>query len=476
VEESLGEEVLERFALEELLPVRVADAHRRGDLHLYDLGAPLRLTALALPGPELLARELGLAEFTRPTAPRRASAAIAAIVAAHAGATARVLTIEALNALLAPWWGGLDEMALAEECRALLLSPAVRTLPGRGGLLRLEFGLVAEVPARFAGREVPNPVVPGRAWGDHVDAAIRIARALLRESHLLRREGVESVPDLSLHLRRDQPRDAAVRALVKQALAVAAELGEPRFVLEPPTGSLRGGRALRVEEGEVADPLRFDGGDLSVASVTAVNLHRALRPGSPVSSEAILAEADHLLDLALEAVAARRAMLERWAAHPSGGLYPVLRGPVPIVDLGSAFHLLQVVGLPTVAAGGAGLAGRALRRIQERAAEVTSGCPVGVVHAFSSQADERFRRLDPGRAEGVPADPRSAPSVLLRPRPGRGTPPLHRVVLRVDTENRPPPDRLHAALEAAERDPQAQEFVLDPWPRRVVRGRDPFPE
>src|SRR5690606_21797375 len=143
--------------------------------------------------------------------------------------------LEAVNVHLAPMVDRLDEDALHAEVRELLLSPAFLTFPRRGGLLRLELVLCAEVPLRLLDRPAPPPAPPGRVLGDHADDALRVARALLAAASELRREGAgDRLPSFTLVVPRTADRDPAARALLRDALAGAAESGEPRIVFDAP--------------------------------------------------------------------------------------------------------------------------------------------------------------------------------------------------------------------------------------------------
>ncbi|MDA1195984.1 MAG: ATP cone domain-containing protein, partial [Planctomycetota bacterium] len=81
--ESIGEAVFARHVLEPALPPAVAEAHRVGDIHIHDLGAPLRLASMALSAPEAAAAELGGEHFSRAGGARRAFAALESLLLRH---------------------------------------------------------------------------------------------------------------------------------------------------------------------------------------------------------------------------------------------------------------------------------------------------------------------------------------------------------------------------------------------------------
>jgi len=272
VAESLGETLTARHLLDHVLSPALAEAHRVGDLHIGDLGAPLRLAAIALSAPEAATRDLAGDVFSRAGGVRRAFAVLEGLFLRHAPHAARALAIEDVNVWLAPFVAHLDEDTLAEAIRQFLLSPVLAATQRRGGLLRLELGLTSDIPARLATLDTPLPAPPGRRFGDYAEAAFHVTRTFLREIATLRRQGHWTDCAVTLVLPRGGPRDASRRALVRQALASAGEGGEPVILFEDAGAPTRGSRWLRLRERECVDPLRFDRGDVSAAGVVAINL------------------------------------------------------------------------------------------------------------------------------------------------------------------------------------------------------------
>jgi len=492
----LGERALAVYALDEVLPAPAAEAHRLGGLHLYDLGAPLCLTAITLPLGRLLELHLDGETASRAMGPRRVASTLGEVLRRYRPFAARRLALEDLNVFLAPFLSHLDEDGLAAEVRELLLSPEVAAFPDRGGLLDLEVGLAAEVPRRLAGREVPAPAPPGRTYGDFADVAREVGRLLLREAVALRRRGWTRGPRFTLVLPREGPPDAAARALVHEALATAAEMGDPVVAFEEAGAPSRGSRWLRLREVEAPDPLRFPEGDVSAATATGLNLVAAALRAGRGGTETFRADLERLVRAALDAAVARRALLERCGEQPGLTLYPLCRGAVPLVDLDGACHLLEPVGLERAAAllepasdarWRAGFRRRILVALQERVAgeAAARGLQAAVREGLSDEAGLRFAALDAARfgvagawwKEGVvpsyaaepppPGEWRREPSALDRLKGGRA---FLRVRHRVHAGRRPPVSDLLAALEAAAHDASVVEYALEPWPHRVVRA------
>ncbi len=496
--EALGEEVLRPYVLEEVVPPEAAEAHRQGDLHLHDLGAPLALSHVALGMEALLARTLRGEGASRSSGARRMASALSEAVVRHGVSASRTFALEDVNVHLAPVVDRLDEDALHAEMRELLLSPAFTTYPRRGGLLRLELVLCAEVPARHLIRPAPPPAPPGRVLGDHADDALRVARAMLAAAAELRREGAgDRLPAFTLVVPRTTGRDPAARALLRDALAGAAEAGEPRILFDAPGLPSRGGRALRVRAEDATDPLRFESGDVSIATVAAVNLvGAALRAGSG-REEAFLREVRRLVRLALDAAAARVGFLARRGEARDGGLWTLRGGTDPLVDPEGAFHAIEVVGADRAAsvlasetqpARREGLAAAAWAQVVTVAAEEGRARALSVVVTApaTEEAPQRFAAVDaarfdraarwwPEREAATYADARPAgPSIVAEAVGSDRTHPggiARRLVRRFDPEKRPPLDDLLTTLEGGAADASIVELALDPWPRRWLRPR-----
>ena len=492
----VGEDLLRQYALEEIVPAAVGDAHRVGDLHLYDLGAPLRMPSVALSTEGLIRRHLRGESTPRSGGPRRITAAVSEAVLEYAPFAGRVFALEDVNVHFAPFVDRLDEEGLHQEVREFLLSPALASFPRRGGLLRLEIGLAGEVPERLARRPVPPPAPPGKVYADHEDASLRTARAFLAAIDELRRDGVhDRLPLVTVTVPRAGQRDAAARALLREALALSSEVGDPLVVLEEPGEPSRGTRWLRIRQEEAADPMRFDDGDVSAATVTAVNLVAAALRAGPGHTEAFFAEVDRLVALALDGAAARREFMRRRGEHPDGSLYPLGRGDTPLLDVEGAHHLIEPVGadraaglLSPASSGGerAALRHKLVRYVQARAVEEGGRMSllVATVEAPCPEAAMRFAEVDAARfdtAAGWWAD-ETPPSYLTAepasygvrrepayPGRGRRTHAFVRASHRIDADRRPPLDELVASFEKAAADPAVVEYRVDPWPRRVVR-------
>lgn len=504
--EAVGEDVVRPYVLEEVVPAAAAEAHRVGEIHLYDLGYPFAPTSYVPPSAPFFERRLLGDTTPRAGGPRRAGHALAAALSDGGGRAARAFAMEDVNVLLAPFLSRLDEDGLREEVREVLLSPAVRSFPRRGGLLALEWTLASEVPARLVSRPVPPPAPPGATYGDFEDAARHVLRAILDVTVSLAREGMgDRLPSLTFVVRRDAAKDAASRSLLVEALSAAALCGEPRFAFDAPGLPQRGSRWLRIHPDEGADPLRSDGGDVVVATVGAVNLAAAALKAGRAGEEALPADIARAVSLVLDAAVTRVEFLLGRGPGGSGGvegattasLFPGL-GPAAGSDLEGAVHLVEPVGADRAAVllspGGSAEERRALRTrlvgvVKERAfaAGNERGIAVAVAEAPAAEACVRLAEVDAARfdtaagwwEEGRPisygAGGPSAEGTWREPLgPGKraGSGPVERVVRRVDPSHPPAAEDLLSGWERAASDPSVLLYALDPWPRRFLKTTD----
>lgn len=493
--EGAGEAVFARHLLDHALPTAVAEAHRVGDIHLFDLGAPHRLTAIGL---DAIAVAEGALEGELVSTSRRARRSIAAIesaVLAYGPHAARVLSLDHVNLFLAPFLASLTDEALRERLRELLLSPVWAAVPGRGGLVRIEFVLRSEVPPWLVHRQVPAPAPPGLRYGDLADEALRVLRLLLQETAALLREGRWVDLALTVVVPREKRPDAATRALLREAVRTAIEGGEPLVVVEARDTPTRGSRWLRRTEAESPDPLRFPHGDVTVASAGGVNLVAAALRARGLGERELEREVDRLVGLVLEAAVLRRDLLHGVGDEPGGPLWALRRGSHPLVDLESAVHAVQLVGLdPAVALLSpsprerAALRGRLLAHaVGEVARQAAARRLVAlVVEERDGEASSRFARVDAERfpevagwwADDLPPTYRRGAGAatgvvteVVQPGVGDALPRL-RVRRRVRSDARPPLDELFHDVESALGRPDVVELAIDPWPRRTLRRGD----
>ena len=502
--EGLGESLLARHLLEVKMPRELADAVVAGALHVYDPGATLRFSALTLDAARLAGAELAGEGFRREDGPRRIIAVLEELVLRYAPHVSRVLALENVNVLLAPYVDHLDEDALAAAMRHLLLSPVLRFHGaaaglGRGGLLQLELGLACHVPDELLGEDVPPPAAPGRRYGDHADASRRVLRVLLQERVALDREGHAVPACLSVSVRKEDMDDADGRALMGLLCVAASEIGEPRLALEPQGERTRGNRWFRLSDQDAPDPLRFPTGDVTALTTVAVNLVGAALRTRGAGRGDFLREVDRLLTWAFDIFDLRRQGFADAAASGLGALGPLTSGIHPLVDLEGAHDLLELVGLDQAMSllerrkgerARQALKRRVLTHVRTRMAQEATARRglVALAQGLSPEAAERFASHDRARYPEIRswwedgAHPSyQPPPALGRLVEGAGAPARLtstgrvRVRLRVDPERLPSWSEMRTVFERVWEERGAWEFQIEPWPKRrvrFVRGRD----
>jgi transcriptional regulator NrdR family protein len=299
-EAAVGQDVLARFALAEIYPPPVADAHLDGRIHIQDLGRPLRLTSAAVALDALKARTRGLADGAPasegPATLGELGERLARTLAALAENHARVVAVPYANVFLAPYLRRKDAAARRDllEWARLLPSGAARPL------VRLHLG---PVPPAIARAPVVGP--RGRRWratyGDLAPEAERCARLLLE---MLGGEGADRGLGVVLGL---VPEGAAAPGLPsKIAIAppvVAACLEAGAF--EPQRSRGLASAAELLAAASSGRPVAA-----GAAGVVALNCLRAAAHAGPGDEPALRAELFRAADLAVEALAAKWAFLE----------------------------------------------------------------------------------------------------------------------------------------------------------------------
>jgi len=329
-ESAVGQDVLVRFALAEIYPPNVADAHLEGRIHIQDLGRPLRLTAAAVALDALKARtpvagrpaasdEEGAADASPgvldgPRTLGELGARLSRTLALLAETHARVVVIPYANVFLAPFLSRKDAAARKELVDWMRLLPSSGVRP----TVRLHMG---PVPQALSETPVVGP--RGRRWkatyGELGPQAERTARlmveAILEDAASRPGSGTPGIGGADGH----------------RAPGIGVILGLPRGGGAHFTGLTgRGGLAAPFVgvalEGPGLEPQRSRGlasvAELTTAvrrgtpiasgaaGVVAINCARAAQVAGPGDEPTLRREIFQAADLAIEALAAKWAFLE----------------------------------------------------------------------------------------------------------------------------------------------------------------------
>lgn len=303
-EAAVGQDVLARFALSEIYPPRVAEAHTEGRIHIQDLGRPLRLTSASI-SVEALKRRSAVG-LDGPRSAGEVGLLLARTVSALLATHARVIGIPYANVFLAPFVRGKEAAARRNLREFVRLIPAMHERP----ILRLH---VAPVPPTLAGAAVLGP--RGRRWkatygelGMEAERCARLLREAIEEEQAARGEWSASGPRLP------------------EPLGIVAGIAESGWL---PLGAHSAGATLEAHDLEPqrsrglaapAELLCADGARQVIAAgspaVVAVNCARAAYLASRGDEPAFRRELFAAVDLAIEALAAKWAFLEASVYRP----------------------------------------------------------------------------------------------------------------------------------------------------------------
>ncbi len=240
---TIGETTLKQYALQELLPREVADAHLEGRIHLHDLDYPLKHHWLAVPASAILrdgARTGPAAYAEAPVDARDLGAHLAAWSAAASRHVAGGLELDGVETAFGTLLAGREEEA-PREARALLLALA--------GLDRPATWLGIDPLAR---RSAPAARKPARAFARHLlGAAADLPSPLV----------VQAGPEVFA--------DEDGLALLREACRLAAARGGVRFLLDRP-----GLPGRRVSRHSVRGPAE-SGDEFRIAHAATINLPQA---------------------------------------------------------------------------------------------------------------------------------------------------------------------------------------------------------
>lgn len=271
----IGETTLKQYALQELLPREVADAHLEGRIHIHDLEYPQKLHWLAAPAGDVRGAAGSLAHLASDDA-RTLTACVASWAAAQSRLVAAGLELGGLDAAYAARLAGRTEEEIAREAAhlALVLSAADR-------------------PALLASVEI----APRRTWPEPAREA---ARAFLR--HLVSAL-VDRPAGLAVSVAADAFDDEDCLALLRETGRLAAARGGVRYMLD------RGGVARRVSRFARRGPAEPDDEPFALAQAVTLNLPQAVVRGE--AGGELYAELETALAAAVRAHLVKRALLKR---------------------------------------------------------------------------------------------------------------------------------------------------------------------
>ncbi|MBI4564024.1 MAG: hypothetical protein HY716_04935 [Planctomycetes bacterium] len=277
----IGETTLKQYALQELHPREVADAHIEGRLHIHDLEYPLKLHWVALHVPEMVKThdEDPALSSVRP-GPRALGTRLDARIAAMARVVAGGVELSHVNAAYAPMLLGSGDDELSDEA-AFVAAQLARV----------------ERPRLHVGVDLGIPSYLRSSLGAARGPAIRFARELLRV-------GRDMPCEIIFHVPPDGFDDPDGASLLREACRFSLERGRSLFCFERPGSTVR--RISRFGGRGASDP---EDGPFVLAQAVTINLPQAYYRSE--GSSDFYAELEVALDALVRAHLVKRALLRR---------------------------------------------------------------------------------------------------------------------------------------------------------------------
>lgn len=344
----IGETTMKQYALQELHPRAVADAHVEGRIHIHELEYPLKLHWLAVDADEVRrdgARTGGHAMLAEPPAgPRALVAHLDAKLAAASRLASGGVELLHVNRAYAPL---LSAASAGEEAAHLALQLARNAAPP------VHVGL---------------DVVRGGG------AADRFALELIRA-------GGELPGTFSFHVAPEVFSDEEGVLLLREACRVAVERGRSLFIFDR-----TGNSARRVSRYAVRGPSESDSEPFAIAQAITINLPQACYRGE--SGSDFYAELEAALDAAARAHVVKRSLVKKTRSDAT-------EYAIGVAGLDEAVHLLSG-GHMSSDEGALRLGIRILSflyfRVREEAEK--NGLRMALHEISGSDAAARFARID----------------------------------------------------------------------------------
>jgi anaerobic ribonucleoside-triphosphate reductase len=352
---TIAETVLKQYALQEIFSRDVREAHLTGMVHLHDLGYPTRVYCSSHSLEYLKKYGLTLQNLDTSSAPAKHARTLtghlntflASMQAYYAGA----LGVGYLNILYAPYVDGLSDLEMMQEAQHLIFSCSQSAFSRGGQTLFLDFNIHTGVPRYLWDVPAigPSGKPTGRTYGDYQETAQRFCRALLEVWRQGDQYGhVFAFPKCDFHVNADTFEQPAQYELFRFACRIAGENGTPYFVFDRDEVTLSACCRLRTAITDNymlkhLESMRFCG----FQNVT-VNLPQAAYRAGRGNFEALYAEIDRAMEIAVKAHLQKKAFIARLMSAPHMPLWEIgrtARDGRPYVDLDAATYIVGLIGL-----------------------------------------------------------------------------------------------------------------------------------
>jgi len=352
---AIAETTLKQFALKEVFTREIADAHRKGVVHLHDLGYPTRVYCSSHSLEYLKKYGLSLENLDTQSAPAKHARTLtghlntflASMQAYYAGA----LGVGYINVLYAPYLEGMSYDQMRQEAQHLIFSGSQSAFSRGGQTLFLDFNVHTGVPSYMRNIPAigPGGKTTGKTYGDYEKIAQDFCRALLDVwRHGDANGHVFAFPKCDFHVNADTFTDPAQRGVLEHACQIAGENGSPYFVFDRDEVTLAACCRLRTAITDNymlshIESMRFCG----FQNVT-INLPQAAYRAGRGNLQALLAEIDKGIEIAVQAHLQKRRFIAHLMSAPNMPLWEIgkkARDGRPYVELDKATYIIGLIGL-----------------------------------------------------------------------------------------------------------------------------------
>jgi len=352
---AIAETTLKQFALREVFSRDVADAHRKGVVHLHDLGYPTRVYCSSHSLEYLKKYGLSLENLDTQSAPAKHARTLtghlntflASMQAYYAGA----LGVGYINILYAPYLEGLTFERMRQEAQHLIFSGSQSAFSRGGQTLFLDFNVHTGVPGYMKNTPAigPGGKLTGKTYGEYESIAQDFCTALLDVWKTGDANGhVFAFPKCDLHVNADTFTDPRQRKILEYACQIAGENGSPYFVFDRDEVTLAACCRLRTAITDNymlkhLESMRFCG-----FQNVSINLPQAAYRAGRGNLQALLAEIDRGMDIAVKAHMQKKRFITHLMSAPHMPLWEIgkkAKDGRPYVELDKSTFIIGLIGL-----------------------------------------------------------------------------------------------------------------------------------
>lgn len=352
---AIAENTLKQYALQEVFSKDVADMHRKGAIHLHDLGYPTRVYCSSHSIEFIKKYGLSLTNLDTCSAPAKHARTLtghlntflASMQAYYAGA----LGVGYINIMYAPYVENMNYEEMRQEAQHLIFSCSQSAFSRGGQTLFLDFNIHTGVPTYLSKIEAigPGGKPTGRTYGEYALAAQRFTMAMLdvwregdRYGHLF------AFPKCDFHVNDETFTDPHQLKIFEYACQIASENGVPYFIFDRDEITLSACCRLRttIEDDYMIqhpESMRFCG----FQNVT-INLPQAAYNAGKGNMDKLYDEISKAIDIAVKAHLQKKVFIKKLMGAPHLPLWEIGKKAAdgrPYVDLEKATYIVGIIGL-----------------------------------------------------------------------------------------------------------------------------------